>query len=127
MKTEKKITCIVCPAGCKMLATIEGKVTEVTGSACNRGNIYAEEECLAPKRILTTTVRACIKGKKKMAPVKTNRPIQKELLFNAMSVINTVVLKEPKRFGDIVVKDILNTGADVVLTSDLLWDTGGEL
>jgi len=118
MQTIEK-TCIVCPVGCLMTITLEdGKVTSVTGNACKRGPAYAVDECTAPKRMLTTTVRADINGVRVLVPVKTASAIPKEKLFEAMDALNSIVLTGRVARGDVVIADLLGTGIDVVATDD---------
>jgi len=116
----KEMTCIVCPVGCQMTVTLEdSRVTNVTGNACNRGPVYAADECTAPKRMLTTTVFAEVDGRRVPVPVKTKEAIPKALLFDAMKVINVVTVTAPASRGDIVVANLLNTGINVILTDDV--------
>ena len=110
-------TCIVCPIGCLMQVALEdGKIVNVTGHTCKRGVTYAEEECIAPKRMLTTTVRANINGKQVLVPVKTASAIPKEMLFEAMDALNAIVLKGTVKNGDVVIANLLGTGVSVVTT-----------
>ncbi len=55
MAVEKvELTCITCPMGCQLTATLEnGTVTDVTGNNCPRGAQYAREELTTPMRMLT--------------------------------------------------------------------------
>ena len=54
----RELTCVACPMGCQMTASIEnGVVVSVTGNTCPRGTKYAETECTHPVRPLTTTVK----------------------------------------------------------------------
>lgn len=79
MSTVKKFTCIVCPVGCELVATLtdDGKtVISVEGNSCKRGVTYAVEELTAPKRTLTSTVRI-VGADDKLLPVRTSRPIPK--------------------------------------------------
>ena len=117
METIEK-TCIVCPVGCLLTITMDnGQVTGVTGNTCKRGPAYAIEECTAPKRMLTTTIRT---GFGKPAPVKTSAAIPKGLLFQAMEAINAVVWAHPAKRGTVVLANLLDTGIDVVLTDDII-------
>ena len=55
--TQRTLTCIRCPRGCAVTATIvDGEVTEVTGNACGRGNTYVRDEIAHPVRIVTSSV-----------------------------------------------------------------------
>ena len=51
----RELTCIGCPMGCQLRATLEdGVVTAVTGNTCPRGDAYARKECVHPERTVTT-------------------------------------------------------------------------
>ena len=120
MRETREMTCIVCPVGCRMTVTLEdGKVTNVTGNTCSRGPAYAVDECTAPKRMLTSTVRADVGGRKSLVPVKTKQAIPKGMMREAMGVVNAVRLTAPGRRGDVVAADLLGTGVDLVLTDDV--------
>ena len=55
----RNLTCIGCPLGCSITVTTEnGEIRSVTGHTCKRGETYAREEVTAPRRIVTSTVRA---------------------------------------------------------------------
>ena len=113
---ERILTCIVCPKGCELRVTLDGgKITEVTGYTCKRGLAYAEAECTHPTRTVTSTVRT--EGGA-VLPVKTSAPIPKELIFAAMKEINEATAKNEAVIGDVIIADILGTGADVVATSN---------
>ncbi len=113
---EEKIICISCPIGCHLTVTIDGdKVTEVKGNKCIRGQKYAEKECTHPERTVTTTVRLK-DGTLAMLPVKTSTTIPKELIFTCAEALKDVVAEAPVKVGDIIVKNILGTGADIVAT-----------
>lgn len=114
----RELTCIVCPRGCQLKAELasDGSVVSVTGNACPRGKQYAIDECTHPMRTVTSTVRST---DGRMVPVKTNRTIPKELMFACMKEINRATVTLPVRIGDVVIPDLLNTGADVVVTADI--------
>ena len=101
---EISLTCIECPLGCDVTVTLnEDKVENVVGNSCPRGKLYATEEVVCPKRVLTTTVRA---DNGKMVSVKSDKPIKKSELFNAIKTINGVVAKLPVKVGDVIIKNI---------------------
>lgn len=113
----RELTCIVCPKGCQLKVELEGKkVLSVTGNTCKRGVTYAETECTAPMRTLTTT--AAVEGGG-VVPVKTDKTIPKELLFDAMKEVNAVRVKRDAKLGDIVIENLLGTGANVVTTRNV--------
>ena len=114
---KRNLTCIVCPIGCQLSVTLEdGVVTEVTGNTCPRGKQYAIDECTNPVRTVTSTVRTVGGG---VIPVKTDRPIPKELMFDCMKEINKAVATLPVRIGDVLIENVLGTGANVVITANM--------
>ena len=56
---KKTLTCIECPIGCEIEVEIHGgKVISLKGNGCPRGKLYAENEVICPRRVVTSTVRA---------------------------------------------------------------------
>ena len=112
----RELTCIVCPKGCPLKVELEnGAVANVTGHTCPRGKQYAIDECTHPMRTITTTVRATDGS---VVPVKTATTVPKELMFDCMKEINNAVLSLPAHIGDVVIANILGTGADVIVTAN---------
>lgn len=113
---KKELICVVCPIGCSMTAEIEnGKVINVSGNTCPRGKLYAETECIAPKRMVTSTVR-CKTGE--ILPVKTNVPIPKENIFDLINIIDKTSPVLPISAGDVIIKDIF--GCNIIALKDIL-------
>ncbi len=101
---KQTLICIECPIGCEITVESEnGRVFSVTGNACPRGKLYAENEVVCPRRVLTSTVRA---ENGEMIPVKTDQPIKKSEMFDVMQKINTAVCKLPVKIGDVLVENI---------------------
>lgn len=113
----RELTCIVCPKGCQLKVELEGKeITSVTGYTCKRGEAYARTECTAPMRTLTTTAAVVGGG---VVPVKTDKTVPKELLFACMAEVNQARVPADAKAGDIVIENILGTGANVVTTRNV--------
>ena len=113
----RELTCIVCPKGCQLTVELEGKnVLSVSGHTCKRGEAYAVSECTSPMRTLTTTAPVIGGG---VVPVKTDRPIPKELLFDCMKEINAARVDCDAKIGDTVIENILGTGANVITTRNV--------
>ena len=110
----RDLTCIVCPKGCQLEVELEGKkVISVSGYTCKRGLAYAETECTAPMRTLTTT--APVEGGG-VVPVKTDRTIPKELIFECMKQINLARVAPDAPIGTVVIENLLGPGANVITT-----------
>lgn len=113
----RELTCIVCPKGCQLKVELDGKrVVSVSGNTCKRGAVYAETECTAPMRTLTTT--APVEGGG-VVPVKTDRTVPKELLFECMELVNAACVPADAKLGYVVIENILGTGANVVTTRNV--------
>ena len=112
---KRTLTCIECPIGCEIEVELdEGKVLSLTGNHCPRGKIYAEAEVVCPKRVVTSTVRA---ESGEMVPVKTDKPVRKDAIFEVMQIINKTTCKMPVALGDILVKNICDD-ANLIVTGN---------
>ncbi len=120
MTGGSELTCIVCPLGCRICVTAgdDGSIKEITGNGCKRGAAYAEAEFVNPLRIVTSTVRVN-NGSMPLVPVKTDRPVPKSSVMDCMKEINRTIATGPVKTGDVLIKNILNTGADVVATGNV--------
>lgn len=111
----KNLTCIECPMGCSIDVETEGdKVVSVKGNTCPRGKLYAENEIVCPRRVITSTVRA---KNGVMIPVKTNAPVKKSEIFEVMKKINAVHPALPVHIGDVLLKNITEN-IDLVATGN---------
>ncbi|MFH1693202.1 MAG: DUF1667 domain-containing protein [Bacillota bacterium] len=111
----KKMICIACPIGCHL--TIDDNL-HVEGNICAKGEKYAIEEVTHPTRILTTTVKTISQTTPRLS-VKSKDPLPKELIFEALNLLNDIIIENNVKIGDIVVRDILNTGIDMVATKNV--------
>lgn len=96
----------------------DGQVIEISGNQCPRGEAYGRQEALEPMRVLPSSVRV-VKGTRPLLSVKTDRPIPRRLIAEAMSLIRNVSVEAPIAIGDIVLTDILATGANLVATREI--------
>ena len=117
--TVKNLTCIICPRGCTLTVTLdpaaENPVLSVEGQGCKRGVDYATAECTHPTRVLTTTAPTVDGG---VVPCKTDKAIPRELLLEAMRAVNTLSAPAVIRIGDVLLFDVLGTGANIVATAN---------
>lgn len=107
------ITCIVCPMGCPLVVTKTNDGYKVEGNTCKRGEKYGVEELTNPKRVITTTVRL-ENSYLNLLPVKTKESIPKDMMFDVMKELDNIKVSAPINVGDVIVKNILDTGVDVV-------------
>ena len=96
------VTCPLCPNGCQVRREGERYV----GHQCPRGATFAEQERTAPKRMLTTTVRA---SNGQLIPVRAEHPIAKEKMFDAMVDLRHVTVS---------INDTIHCGDTMTLITD---------
>ncbi|MBN1383095.1 MAG: DUF1667 domain-containing protein [Deltaproteobacteria bacterium] len=120
MAKEKTYICIGCPLGCEVTLTIDkkGGVVGFSGNKCKEGEKYVLEEYTNPVRTLTATVLTEGSSQPLLA-VRSNKPILKTKLAQSMAVLAKARAKPPLKMGDIIVPNLLDTGADIVASSDL--------
>ena len=113
---NKKITCIVCPIGCKINVKMKnGKCVKINGNLCKIGIKYAKNESIKPKRILTTSVLVK-NGVWPLVSVKTSKPIPKRKIFFVLKKIKKIKIKAPVYIGQKILSNVENTGIDIIAT-----------
>ena len=110
---KKTLTCIECPIGCEITVELqENTIISLTGNACPRGKLYAENEVVCPKRVITSTVKGADGS---LIPVKTNKPVRKSEIFRVMEKINAFICPMPVEMGQTLMKNI-DEDADLVVS-----------
>ena len=99
----KELVCIVCPNSCKLSISENG---EVTGARCPRGKKFATEELTCPKRTVCTTVATVFDDK----------------IPALMELVNNFTLKKRVARGEVVIENVLDTGVNLISTSNMLYD-----
>ena len=111
------LICITCPKGCHLTVDEEND-HKVTGNGCPRGAEYGRNELLHPVRVITSTVRIDGAAVARL-PVKTDRPLPKEKMFDCMQLINGLSAKSPVKVGQVLASNILGTDVNIVATKSL--------
>ena len=114
---KNELICISCPRGCLLKVSGQGESLEITGNFCSKGIDYARKEITEPVRVLTVLMRP--EGGGRPVSVKTDRPVPKDMLKKCAAEIYRNHPQLPIRSGDVLIKDLCGTGADVVATSTL--------
>lgn len=118
-RIQREIICIVCPTGCRIQVNGDDpQRLTITGNECKRGKEYALKEITDPRRTLITTVRLG-HGRLRRLPVRTNIEIPKQSIFPCMEVINRAEVEAPVEIGQVIISDILGTGADLISTRSM--------
>lgn len=112
----RELICITCPRGCHLKVDEIRKV--VTGNFCKRGEVYGLNEVISPKREVTSTVK--IEGASiNLLPVRTNKPIAKELIMDVIKELRSITVKAPIHVNDVIIKNIFGSDVDIIATREL--------
>ena len=107
------IICIRCPIGCHLhIEKVDGNVV-VTGNSCPRGAEYGKQEFVSPQRTVTT-VKTTPRG---TIALRTSADVPKKLYFDVLKAIKDAPLQKKYKPSDIFIKNVCDTGVDVVVTS----------
>lgn len=110
-----ELVCINCPVGCRLQVTLQdGQVIAVAGNQCKRGEKYARQECVDPRRVVTAVIP--VQGCTTPLSVKTRAPIPKDKVFACMKELGTLKICAPILMGDVVKSNICGTEVDVIAT-----------
>jgi CxxC motif-containing protein len=117
MAAEKKhFVCVVCPIGCEIDVIHDGsEIISMEGSKCEKSEEFVTQELIEPMRILTTTVRIQ-RSRWPIIPVRTDKAVPKRLFPRIMRQLRHIKLQAPINMLDVVVRDVLHTGANIMAT-----------
>ena len=101
---NRTLTCISCPLGCDLEAEVVGDTVTVTGNRCDKGVAYAKAEILNPQRVVTSNI----------------------LVEGGICPLVSVKTSAPIRIGQILIRNLLGTGIDVIATREVETCPAGE-
>lgn len=111
-----KLICINCPFGCEINVEEKGDELLISGNNCKAGEKYARNEVTCPKRMITSS--AYVYGNKRVS-CKSREAIDKKLIFSVMEEIHKLRLNAPIRINDVLIKNVLNSGVDIIATKNI--------
>ena len=136
-----EMTCITCPMGCHLqIEKLSDNDISVTGNRCARGENYAREELLSPKRVVTATCRARWQpgsagapsaglasaaalpagaGRPRRVPLRTSGAFPRERIPELLEAIYRLELELPVKRGQVCIADALGTGVDLIVTRSM--------
>jgi len=117
---NRLFTCIVCPVGCEIDVNIEESsegpvIKQITGANCARGRAYVESELKNPLRTATSSVRVT-GGRLPITSVRLTAPVPRSRMMDVIAELRKVRIEAPVLIGQVVIKDILGLGCDVIVT-----------
>lgn len=111
---QKEYTCIVCPQSCQgTLTALDDGSFRTEGFTCPNGEKYAINEYQDPKRVLTTTV-IIDNAPFRLLPVVSTDEISRTIFGDCLRILYQVRAQAPVKAGDVILKDIMGTGTDIV-------------
>lgn len=113
---RKTVVCIRCPLGCNIIVEKQEEGYLVKNNECSKGRDYATTELTNPVRHVTSTI-AIDGNPAHRLPVRTNRPVPKDKIFAVMKEIKQVKIKSPVYAGQILIKNVAGTEADIIASS----------
>lgn len=119
---KQEMICIGCPMGCYLTVDyVNTRIVGVSGNRCKFGVEYAEKEIFNPERILTTSVKVR-NGSLPLVSVRTDKPIPKSRILEAMNLVANVEVEAPIKIHEPIIKNIF-PGVNVVATKNILKKT----
>ncbi len=112
---SKSFICLVCPRGCRLTVDALGNVS---GNKCARGIPYAKQEMSDPKRNVSFALK--IRGTNVRVPVKTDKPIAKNLIAPLAKHLKTFAVTLPINFHDVVIANVLDTDVNIIATKTIV-------
>ena len=119
MPGTKNFLCVSCPVGCALSVAVDGgDVTRVDGNSCPLGEKYARSEVKNPVRIFTSTVKVS-GGVLPVCPVRSDAPLPLRRISEAAREVADVTVNAPIEIGQVIVKNICGTGANIIASRTL--------
>ena len=116
---KKKITCIVCPIGCKIIIETKGKNFKVLeGNKCKKGIEYSKNEALNPKRNLTSSILV-VGGEWPLVSVRSSKPIPKDKIFDILKEIKKISVEAPIMIGQKIIENVAGTNISIIATKTI--------
>ncbi len=114
-----EFTCILCPIGCALVVEKAGDGgLVITGNRCPKGEVYAREEMLSPKRVVTAVVRTDSKAFP-CIPVRTDAALPRGLITDLIEDLARLSVHLPAARGTMLVENYRGSGVNVILTRTL--------
>ena len=118
MEEITNIICVTCPKGCTLEVRHDGGLVAEIKPGCKRGHEYAHHELTDPRRNVATSVR--VRGAiHPLLPVYTSAPFPKKLIPRLLAEIRRVEVETPVKMGEVVLKDALGSGIDILASRDM--------
>lgn len=112
----KEMVCIICPRGCHL--KVNEETLEVSGNFCEKGAEYGRTEITSPVRTVTGSV-AVTGGIHSRLPVRTDKAVPKDKMFEIMSVLHKFTAESPVKRGEVLIENVCGTDANIIASRDM--------
>ncbi len=113
---NRSYTCILCPNGCRLQATLEDhQLQALTGARCDKGRTYVEQELVNPHRQIASSVLV-EGGTFPLASVRLTRPIPRDRIFDVMAEVKKIRLHAPVQSGETISLDVPDLSVGLIVT-----------
>jgi CxxC motif-containing protein len=110
----KNYICITCPKGC----AVETDGTQVAGARCEKGQAFACQEWIDPRRVITTTVRVETDQGTHILPVKTAASVPLAQRSAIMQKIKALRLREVPPLGSRIIVSQGPEPLEIIVTGE---------
>lgn len=117
---EKNLICIVCPNGCHLNIKKINNDFVVTGNSCKRGREFAINELISPKRSICSSVKTTNKNTPRIS-VRTDGEVSFNQIIDVMKEISKIKINYSVNVGDIIIENVLNSGINIIATSEVTY------
>lgn len=114
-----EMVCVVCPNGCRLKVDNSAEGVKVAGAKCKRGEAFAQTELANPMRSVTSSVKTTVKNYP-VVSVRTDGEIPKSKIFDLIKELSEFTLDKKVPIGTILIKNVLNTGINVITTTEMI-------
>lgn len=115
----KEYTCIMCPTGCDIEVVIDDKeIISIDGARCEKGEKFVKQELINPMRNIASSV-VVNNGELPLVSVRLSELIPRHKIFDVMKEIRKVEIDAPVEIGQVVIKNVLDLGSDVIATKNI--------
>lgn len=108
----KEYICLTCPNCC----ALETDGTQVAGARCEKGQAFACQEWIEPRRVLTTTLRIETEKGAYILPVKTGSPVSLSNLSAIIKALKALRLTEKPPIGTRIAVPGLPESLKIIVT-----------
>ena len=120
----KEIVCVGCPNSCDMTVVLENdEILSVSGALCDKGAEFAASEIFDPRRTFSTLVKV-VGGHLPLVSVRVSDQVPLDKMFDIVGLLKGLTLTAPVSVNQVITRDVLGLGVDVIATKNIAAASG---